>query len=123
MGKRVTVIEDSKNIAISIKICLETCGYQVTTVEDGVTALEELFKDPPDLVLLDILLPKMSGLLVLEAIRDNPGTRHLPVIIISAKSQENDIQAAYDAGADDYLVKPFTPTILLSHIEIVLKER
>lgn len=111
------LVEDSKNITLSVRICLEAAGYQVSAAEDGVTALEEIFKAPPDLVLLDLLIPKMNGMLVLKAIRENPLTKGLPVIIISAKSQNSDIQSAYKTGANDYLIKPFTPNLLLSHVK------
>lgn len=120
--KKIMLVEDSKNITLSVKICLEEEGYQVITAEDGIMALETVFQEIPDLILLDLLIPKMSGLLVLKAIRENPTTHDIPVMIVSAKSQEVDIQSAYKAGANDYLVKPFTPSILLSHIRRVLTE-
>jgi DNA-binding response OmpR family regulator len=120
--KKVLLAEDSPNIAIMVSLCLEDEGYTVICQEDGINALRSIYDDKPDLVLLDLVLPRMSGLLILRTLRENPATASLPVIVISAKSQKEDIQEAYGYGADDYLVKPFTPTELLSHISSFIGE-
>lgn len=119
--KRILVVEDSRNIAAMISLCLEEEGYEVILREDGIEAVRSAFEEAPDLVLLDLVLPRMSGLTVLRALRDNPMTSGLPVIVISARAQKEDIQEAYSLGADDYLVKPFTPSELTERISSLLR--
>jgi len=120
--KKILIAEDSPNIAAMVGLCLEDEGYAVISQEDGINALRSIYDDKPDLVLLDLVLPRMSGLLILRTLRENPATKDLPVIVISARSQKEDIQEAYGQGADDYLVKPFTPAELLSHISSLIGE-
>ena len=119
--KRILVVEDSRNIAAMISLCLEEEGYEVILREDSIEAVRSAFEEAPDLVLLDLVLPRMSGLTVLRALRDNPMTSGLPVIVISARAQKEDIQEAYSLGADDYLVKPFTPSELTERISSLLR--
>ncbi len=119
--KKILVVEDSRNIAAMISLCLEEQGYAVLLSEDGIEAVRSAFEDAPDLVLLDLVLPRMSGLTVLRALRDNPMTSGMPVIVISARAQKEDIQEAYSLGADDYLVKPFTPSELTERISSLLR--
>lgn len=96
--------------------CLESAGYRVTAVEDGVMALAALTEQPPDLVLLDLLLPRMSGFLVLEAMKEDSRMREIPVVVVSARSDDRDIERARTLGAREYLVKPFLPQDLLAVI-------
>lgn len=114
--KRILLAEDDENIATIVSMCLEDEGYEVIQRADGIEALRAIYDLKPCIVLLDLLLPRMSGYLILRALRENPATAELSVMVMSAKSQKEDIQEAYDQGADDYLVKPFTPSELIEHV-------
>jgi len=107
--KKVLVVEDEANIRLSIEICLEQAGYAVITAEDGISAVEQAIESKPDLILLDLILPKMNGYLVCEALKGETATRDIPVVAISARAQEGDIKKAREAGVVDYIVKPFAP--------------
>jgi DNA-binding response OmpR family regulator len=118
---KVLLAEDAPNIATMVEICLEDAGYDVISEEDGIEALSSIYANKPDIILLDLVLPRMSGILILKALRENHNTTQIPVIVMSARSQKEDIQEAYDNGADDYLVKPFTPADLLRHVKNLVK--
>jgi len=109
MAYKVMVIEDEKNIVLGVKTCLEVADYQVFVAETGEKALDMLKADLPDIILLDLLLPGISGFQVCEQIKKSPETRHIPVIVLSAKTGEEDMRRAEEAGADAYMTKPFRP--------------
>ena len=121
--KKILIAEDAHNVRLTVELCLEGAGYEVISTDNGVQALQLAVAHVPDLVLLDLVLPGMSGFLVLEALRAEPKTRETPVIIVSAKAQDDDIQKARQLGANDYLVKPFTPEGLLRAVSTHLKGR
>ncbi len=104
-----------------IRICLEKAGYEVITATDGLKALEKIQNEKPDLVLLDILMPKMNGFLVFEALKDDPATSNIPVIFITAKSEEKDIQRGCQLGAAKYLIKPIKQEDLLTSVKKSLR--
>ena len=121
--QRILVVEDTKNIAMALSFCLEAAGYDVVVAEDGVTALASISESPPDLVLLDLVLPRMNGFLVLEAMKQDAQMREVPVVVLSARSDDKDIERARALGAREYLVKPFTPQDLLTVVrETLTKE-
>ncbi|MGE5654150.1 MAG: response regulator transcription factor [Bacillota bacterium] len=120
MTDRLLVVEDTENILQVITVCLEANGYEVHAVQDGLAAVEETISWLPDLIVLDLLLPKMSGFLVLEALKQDLRTREIPVLVMSAKAQEEDIRRALTTGAADYLVKPFHPRDLVQRIQTIL---
>jgi DNA-binding response OmpR family regulator len=117
MGKKVLVIEDSKNIAFVIEKCLTRSGFEVYKADDGVTALSMVYEIVPDLILLDIVVPRLNGYLVCEAIKSSIDVSGIPVVAMSAKTQDTDIRKAFDAGACDYLSKPFTPRELMEKVQ------
>ncbi|MGW0614652.1 response regulator transcription factor [Streptomyces sp. NPDC002788] len=117
---RVLIADDDADIRDLVAFKLTQCGHQVTAVEDGVAALRAAGAQPFDLVLLDIRMPGMSGLDVCRAVRAAPGTASLPVILITARSQEGDVELGFAAGADDYIVKPFSPRELSSRVAAML---
>jgi DNA-binding response OmpR family regulator len=123
MAKKVLVIEDSRNIVAVVKIALEACGYEVKVAQDGVAAMEEVFASRPDLILLDLVIPKMDGFMVLEGLKKEEKTRNIPVIVISAKAAEEDIKRARELGASEYMVKPFNPEELRGTVAKVLGQR
>jgi len=114
----VLIIEDDDQIAYLLTFMLEREGYTVVGATDGQIAHDLINKiDPPKLILLDVMLPFIDGFDLIKLIRNKPDWRELPVIMLSAKSQENDIVQALDAGANDYVVKPFQPMELLARIK------
>ena len=114
---KILVVDDAKNILLVLKMSLKKAGYEVITAMDGITALEKAQEEDPDLILLDILIPKMNGFLVFEALKDEPTTAETPVIFISAKAEDEDLEKARELGAADFLIKPVKQEQLLKNIE------
>ena len=112
MAHRVLVIEDSDVIQRLIEVCLRPAGFEVETACDGPTGLDAALADPPDLVILDVGLPRMDGWEVLARLRESPVTRHLQVLILTAHAQETNRERAGQVGADAFLTKPFRPNEL-----------
>jgi CheY-like chemotaxis protein len=99
-------------------------GYSVVEAVDGVEGLERARADLPDVVVLDIMMPKMNGLEVASALKADPATADIPVILLSAKAQESDIRAGHSTGAEDYITKPFDPLDLLDRVAaLITKQR
>lgn len=121
MGKKVLVVEDSKNIITVVKMALEASGCEVRVAEDGLAAMEEVFSFEPDIILLDLLVPKLDGFMILESLKKEEKTRAIPVVVISAKASEEDIKRAKELGAKEYLVKPFTPKELTGAVARILR--
>ena len=119
---RILLVDDEKNIRLVVGKSLEKAGYDVEFAVDGVEAVDKANEINPALIMLDLRLPKMNGFLVLEAIKGDTATEDIPVIILSALSEEDDIQKAISLGAADFLVKPVTQVDLLSAVEENIKE-
>ncbi|WP_327314257.1 response regulator transcription factor [Streptomyces sp. NBC_01235] len=117
---RVLIADDDADIRDLVAFKLVQSGHQVTAVEDGMAALRTVREQPLDLVLLDIRMPGLSGLDVCRELRACDDTASLPVILITARSQEGDVELGFAAGADDYIVKPFSPRELSSRVTAVL---
>lgn len=117
---RILVAEDEPHILLLIQRKLETAGYMVTTATNGNEALELALRERPDLLLLDILMPGREGLEICKEVKDAFGENAPPVIIISALGQQIDVEAGISAGADDYIIKPFSPRALLERVEAAL---
>jgi DNA-binding response OmpR family regulator len=122
MAKKVLLVEDEKNIILGVRTCLDAVGYHVEVVEDGEAALENIGRDKPDLVLLDLLLPKVDGFEVLGTLKSNSETSAIPVIVLTAKAGEEDRQRALELGADAYMTKPFRPQELWDILKKYLPE-
>lgn len=118
---RILIVEDEPDILNLLAFNLENSGFEVIKAEDGYEALEKVRRESPDLVLLDLMLPKMDGLTVCRRIKENPGTRHLPVLMLTAKGEEGDKITGLELGADDYVTKPFSPRELILRIKAVLR--
>jgi DNA-binding response OmpR family regulator len=116
----VLVVDDDPDIRSVIAFKLERAGYTVYEEADGEAGLAAATEERPDLVLLDWMMPRLSGVEVCRAIRDDASLDRTPVIMLTAKAQEPDVQRALAAGADDYIVKPFSPRELISRVELVL---
>jgi DNA-binding response OmpR family regulator len=120
---KILLVEDEKNIVLGVSICLRSEGMEVNVAVDGADALKKIEEDKPDLVLLDLVMPRLNGLDALQAMKSNPETKDIPVIVLSARAQEEDIQRAMDLGAADYMAKPFRPVELLAVIQRVIGEQ
>lgn len=116
---RILVAEDDDDIRDLLVFKLSAAGHELTAVADGPSALV-VAEDPLDLVLLDVNMPGMSGYDVCRTLRSRSATSTVPILLLTAKGQEADVQRGFDAGADDYIVKPFSPRELLSRVEAVL---
>lgn len=121
--EHILVVEDEEDIRELLRYNLEKEGYRVTPVSSGEEALQAVRSAPPDLVLLDLMLPGLDGLEVCRALRQDPQTRNLPIIMLTAKGEEADIVAGLELGADDYITKPFTLRIVLARLRAVLRRR
>ena len=121
MGRKILVVEDDHNISDLIHMYLVKEGFDVRIAGDGGKAIEEFQKEVPDLILLDIMLPEEDGISVLKQLRSSARTCRLPVIMLTAKGTEYDKVLGLDAGADDYLAKPFGMMELLSRIRALLR--
>lgn len=117
---KILVVEDEANIRHILKYNLELDGHTVLLAENGEVALEQM-DEKPDLVLLDIMMPVLNGLDTCTRLKANPETKDIPVFMLTAKSQLNDIEEAFRVGADDYLTKPFDPDVLSERINTKLE--
>ena len=116
--KEILVIEDEKDIQNIIKAFLENAGYKVETADDGLDGINIIQKNKFDLILLDIMMPKIDGFVVCEMIRKNS---NVPIIILTALTDEESQLKGFDKLADDYITKPFSMPIVLKHIEAILR--
>jgi len=116
----VLVVDDNDDNCRIIREILVTRGYAVRVARDGQSALREIEEERPDVVLLDIMMPEMDGMEVLDRIKGNPAHAGIPVILVTAKAQDEDLLAGYKYGADYYITKPFTAKQLLYGIGLVL---
>jgi DNA-binding response OmpR family regulator len=117
---KILVVDDEIYIVHILDFSLGMEGYEVITALDGEQALEKLHSERPDLIVLDIMMPKLDGYEVCKAIKSNPQTRHVPVILLSAKGRNVDQKMGFDVGADDYITKPFSPRKLVERINQLL---
>lgn len=120
MRKRILAVDDQRHIARLVQIHLEGAGYEVALAHDGAEALEKVRESVPDLVILDLMLPKVDGLEVLRQLKEDPITESIPVIILTARAGADDALQGYDRGAQWYLGKPVDPVELLTFVNNVL---
>jgi len=119
--RRVLIVEDDKDIVELVRYNLEKEGYQTAVAADGLTALSTLRRTPPDLVLLDLMLPKLPGLEVCREIRRDQTLNRLPILMLTARGEEADRVVGLEMGADDYVTKPFSPRELVARIKALLR--
>ena len=120
-GKRVLVVEDERDIAELLRYNLAKNGYHVMAALNGEEALRLARQNPPDLVLLDLMLPGMDGLDVCRVLKSDPQTAGIPIIMVTAKGEEADIVTGLELGAHDYICKPFSPRVLLARVRACLR--
>ncbi len=117
----VLLVEDEEEILELVAYNLGKEGYAVRRAESGETALRQAKSQPPDLILLDLMLPGIDGLEVCKSLKGDSATRHIPIIMLTARSEEADIVTGLELGADDYITKPFSRRVLLARIKAVLR--
>ena len=120
--KRLLLVDDETELVELIKFRLEASGYEVLTAIDGQQALEVARREKPDLVILDVMLPKMDGYKVCGLLKKDSRYAHIPIMMFTAKAMDADIKLGREVSADAYLTKPFEPKVLLEKIKELLKE-
>jgi two-component system alkaline phosphatase synthesis response regulator PhoP len=123
MAKKILVCDDEPYILMALTDAVEMEGYDCVTAINGKEALQKAREEHPDLIMLDIMMPYMDGFEVCRELKADASTRDIPVIMLTAKSQQVDIQKGKDAGADDYITKPFRPSTLRKKFNEVLDAR
>lgn len=117
---RILVADDDVDIRELVEFKLSTLGHEIVAVADGAAAIDACQLQRPDLAVLDVMMPGMSGLDAVRAIRNDPQLNDLPVILLTARAQESDVETGFDSGADDYVIKPFSPRELASRVTALL---
>ena len=123
MKKRILIIEDEQDIITTLIFRLEAEGYEIITAMDGEDGLDKAKKEKPDLILLDLMLPKMNGYKVCALLKSDSRFKHIPIIIFTARAEKADRKKSAEAGADAYITKPFEPPVLLAKIKELLGEQ
>lgn len=120
MRKKILVVEDDPDLVELLSFNLRACGFTVTTAGDGVDALKKTRSIMPDLILLDLMLPELDGFGVCETLRRDPATAGIPIIMVTAMSSQFARLAGLEAGANDYITKPFSPKQLIARVQALL---
>ncbi|MDO8749497.1 MAG: response regulator [Candidatus Omnitrophota bacterium] len=120
--KRLLLVDDEVELVEMIKFRLEASGYEVLTANDGQQALEIARREKPDLIILDVMLPKMDGYKVCGLLKKDSRYAHIPVMMFTAKAMDADLKLGQEVSADAYLTKPFEPKVLLEKIKELVKE-
>lgn len=120
-NEKILAVDDEEDLLELIRYNLGNDGYRIDTVTTGEEALERVQNSPPDIVLLDLMLPGIDGLDVCQKMKNDSKTAHIPVIMITAKGEEADIVTGLELGADDYVTKPFSPRVLAARVKSVLR--
>jgi DNA-binding response OmpR family regulator len=116
----VLVADDDRDIRDLIRFKLEQAGFRPRVFDDGTSALAGIESDPPDLAVLDVMMPGLSGIDVLRKVRGDERLHSVRVILLTARSRDADVDAGFATGADDYIIKPFSPRELLHRVNVVL---
>jgi two-component system, OmpR family, response regulator MtrA len=117
---RILVADDDVDIRELVEFKLSTLGHEIVAVNDGSAAVDACREHKPDLAVLDVMMPGMSGLDAIRVIRSDPALAGIPVILLTARAQETDVETGFDSGADDYITKPFSPRELASRVQALL---
>jgi len=119
--KRILIIEDDRDIIELVRYNLVNEGFQVSAASDGTAGLASLKKSPPDILLLDLMLPRLSGLEICKEIRRDSALNRLPILMLTARGEEADRVVGLEMGADDYVTKPFSPRELVARVRALLR--
>lgn len=120
MSKKILVVDDSSTIVEIIKASLETDGYNVIIATDGQAGLDKAHKENPDLIILDLMLPKLDGYKVCRMLKFDDKYKSIPIVMLTARGQESDKKLGGEVGADAYITKPFEPAALLDKIKSLI---
>jgi DNA-binding response OmpR family regulator len=119
---KILIAEDEPDIRELVTFMLRFAGYEVVAAANGEEAVQTANRELPDLVLMDVRMPRMTGYDACRVMKANPSLRHVPVVFLSAKGQESEIQTGLDAGAEAYLLKPFSPAELTNRVKGILSK-
>jgi two-component system alkaline phosphatase synthesis response regulator PhoP len=120
MNQRILIAEDEKDIRELITFTLQYAGYEVLATVNGEEAWQMALKEKPDLILLDVRMPRLDGYDACRRIKASPATKDIPVVFLSAKGQESEVKTGIEAGAEEYILKPFSPDYLKERIQVIL---
>src|SRR5206468_6584824 len=120
-GRKILIIEDESDVADLLALNLRKAGYRVSTATDGASGLHKVRDDRPDFIILDLMLPKMSGLEVCRILKSDTATSQIPILMLTAKAEEVDRIVGLEFGADDYVTKPFSPREVVLRIRAILR--
>lgn len=120
---RILVVDDEPDILELVSFNLSKHGYEVQCVTSGEAALEAVRTDPPDAMVLDLMLPGVDGLDVCRQIKSDAATRSIPILMLTAKGEEREMVAGLEQGADDYVAKPFSPRVLVARVKAILRRK
>lgn len=121
--ERILIVEDEEDIQELVRYNLAQEGYHTAIADSGEDALVEIQRNPPRLIILDLMLPGMGGLEVCKTLKSNPKTLNIPIIMLTARSEESDIIVGLELGAEDYITKPFSPKVLLARVRACLRRK
>jgi len=119
--KTILLADDEEDIKVVVRLYLESKGYNIVTAFDGLDAIEQVKREKPDLILLDVMMPVMNGYEVAARVRADEASKSIPIVMLSAATHEEAVKKALEAGANDYLMKPFDPVVLEETIRKYLK--
>lgn len=119
---KILIVEDEKDIRQLVIYTLQYAGYQVIAGVNGEEAVALAQQERPDLILMDVRMPRMDGYQAAQQIKNDETTRHIPIVFLSAKGQESEVEHGFELGAEDYLIKPFNPTELIDRIRSVIDD-
>lgn len=121
MEAKILIVEDERDIVELLRYNLREADFKVDAVRNGADALQRAVDNPPDLILLDLMLPEVDGLIVCRLLKNDPRTKKIPVVMLTAKTEESDRVTGLELGADDYITKPFSPREVVLRINAVLR--
>src|SRR6185437_13648977 len=120
-GRQILIIEDESDVADLLEMTLRKAGFKASTTGDGASGLQKARDNRPDFIILDLMLPKMSGLEVCRILKGDAATSHIPILMLTAKAEEIDRIVGLEFGADDYVTKPFSPREVMLRIRAILR--
>ena len=121
MDAKILIVEDERDIADLLRYNLQESGFKTDYVRNGADALQRAVEKTPDLILLDLMLPEVDGMIVCRLLKNDPRTKNIPIVMVTAKTEEKDRVAGLELGADDYIIKPFSPREVVLRVSAVLR--
>ena len=121
MDAKILIVEDERDIADLLRYNLQKAGFKTDYVRNGADALQRAIEKTPDLILLDLMLPEVDGMIVCRLLKNDPRTKNIPIVMVTAKTEEKDRVAGLELGADDYIIKPFSPREVVLRVSAVLR--